>query len=58
MLKRLFLDRTGAVTAEYALILAIVGAAIAGAAFHLATAQASAIESTSDIIAGQETNGG
>jgi pilus assembly protein Flp/PilA len=43
-------DETGAAAAEYALILAIVGAGIAGAAFGLGTAIKAALGATANTI--------
>jgi pilus assembly protein Flp/PilA len=43
-------DETGAAAAEYALILAIVGAGIAGAAFGLGTAIKASIGATANKI--------
>jgi pilus assembly protein Flp/PilA len=45
-------DETGAAAAEYALILAIVGAGIAGAAFYLGGAISTSIKGTADDIKG------
>lgn len=55
MLKRILLDRRGAVAAEYVLILSIVGAAIAVSALALGNDITGSIEATSDNI---ETCGG
>lgn len=55
MLTRLLPDRAGAVAAEFALILGIIGTAVAGAAFHLATTEASAVHGVSDKIANPAT---
>lgn len=43
-------DETGAAAAEYALILAIVGAGIAGAAFYLGGKISTAMKETGDNI--------
>lgn len=48
-------DETGAAAAEYALILAIVGAGIAGAAFYLGGAISTSIKGTADEIKGCTT---
>lgn len=45
-----FRDETGAAAAEYALILAIVGAGIAGAAYGLGTSIKAAMNSTATKI--------
>ena len=47
---KLLKDRSGASAAEYALILAIVGAAIALAAVNLGGAISGAIQNTADTI--------
>ena len=44
-------DETGAAAAEYALILAIVGAGIAGAAFYLGGKISTALHDTGDKVA-------
>ena len=44
-------DETGAAAAEYALILAIVGAGIAGAAFYLGGKISTALHQTGDKVA-------
>ena len=44
-------DESGAAAAEYALILAIVGAGIAGAAFYLGGKISASLKSTGDEIA-------
>ncbi len=49
-LKSFILDESGAAAAEYALILAIVGAGIAIAAQNLGTAISSAINTTQGYI--------
>jgi pilus assembly protein Flp/PilA len=54
-LRRLLLDRHGATAAEYALILAIVGAAIAVTALFLGAAVADAMNSAGSCI---NSNGG
>jgi len=51
-LKSFLRDETGASAAEYALILAIIGAGIAGAAFLLGEAITDAMETASDCIDG------
>lgn len=43
-------DETGAAAAEYALILAIVGAGISGAAWYLGDAISTSIKATGDEI--------
>ena len=48
--KQLILDETGASAAEYALILAIVGAGIAVAAFTLGGSISNAMNKTSNCI--------
>ena len=50
-IKQLWNDESGASAAEYALILAIVGAGIAGAAIILGGAIATAMNSASTCIA-------
>jgi pilus assembly protein Flp/PilA len=50
MLKRLLADRSGAAAAEYALILAIVGSAIALSAFLLGNTIANTMNATSQCI--------
>jgi pilus assembly protein Flp/PilA len=45
-------DESGAAAAEYALILAIVGAAIATAAGNLGTAVSDAIQAAADAVTG------
>jgi pilus assembly protein Flp/PilA len=50
-------EETGASAAEYALILAIVGAAIAGAAIFLGAQIASAINSAATCISTAGTSG-
>ena len=47
ILKRLFADRLGASAAEYALILAILGTAIAVAAFTLGSSISNSLDQTS-----------
>jgi pilus assembly protein Flp/PilA len=47
-----FRDETGAAAAEYALILAVVGAGIALAALGLGQAISSALSGASSVIAG------
>lgn len=49
-LKNFVRDETGAAAAEYALILAIVGAGIAGAAVYLGNAIETSIKGTADEI--------
>ena len=49
---KFFRDENGAAAAEYALILAIVGAGIAGAAIALGTAITDAMDEASDCIDG------
>ena len=49
--KNLWNDESGASAAEYALILAIVGTGIAGAAFYLGTSITTAMNTASDCIA-------
>lgn len=52
MILRDFLtDQTGAAAAEYALILAIVGAGIAGAAFFLGSSISNAITGVGNTVA-------
>ncbi len=53
-------DETGAAAAEYALILAIVGAGIAGAAWYLGDAISTSIKTTADDITacGKAADGG
>lgn len=46
----LFTDETGAAAAEYALILAIVGAGIAGAAFLLGQNVSSAVSGAAHLV--------
>lgn len=48
-------EESGAAAAEYALILAIVGAGIAAAAFALGTAISTSIQGTATSIAGCTT---
>ncbi len=48
-------DETGAAAAEYALILAIVGAGIAGAAWYLGDAISTSIKGTADEITDCQT---
>ena len=43
-------DETGAAAAEYALILAIVGAGIAGAAFYLGGKISNAMKTTGNLV--------
>lgn len=50
LIKSFWHDRCGAAAAEYALILAIVGSAIALAAGNLGTAVADAIQAAADLI--------
>jgi len=50
-------DETGAAAAEYALILAIVGAGIAGAAFYLGRSISTSITGTANEITGCTTGG-
>ncbi|QZD91826.1 Flp family type IVb pilin [Qipengyuania xiapuensis] len=52
MFKAFLRDESGASAAEYALILAIVGAGIAGAAFALGTAIDGEMEAAADCIDG------
>jgi pilus assembly protein Flp/PilA len=54
-LKDFVRDETGAAAAEYALILAIVGAGIAGAAYYLGGKISTSLKTTGDKI---ETCGG
>lgn len=56
-LKSFLMDETGASAAEYALILAIVGAGIAGAAFVLGGAITGAMSDASDCITNGPTDG-
>ena len=55
---RLWTDESGASAAEYALILAIVGTAIAAAAIFLGGAIADEINETGDCIASEGTDCG
>jgi pilus assembly protein Flp/PilA len=55
---RLLADKSGASAAEYALILAIVGAAIAFAAFSLGTTIANAMNGAADLISNPQSAGG
>ena len=48
-----FRDESGAAAAEYALILAIVGAGIAGAAYYLGQEVSKGITGAGDEICGQ-----
>ena len=50
MFKTFLRDESGASAAEYALILAIVGAGIAGAAFYLGDAIETSIKATADEL--------
>jgi len=50
-------DESGASAAEYALILAIVGAAIAAAAIFLGSTIAAAVNSAATCISSQGTSG-
>jgi pilus assembly protein Flp/PilA len=52
MIKKLWNDESGASAAEYALILAIVGAGIAVASFDLGTAISTAMDTAGDCIDG------
>jgi pilus assembly protein Flp/PilA len=45
MIKSFIRDQSAAAAAEYALILAIIGMAVAGAAYNLGTAMANAMDS-------------
>ena len=47
---QLLKDRSGASAAEYALILAIVGAGIAGAAFYLGGKISASLKATGDKV--------
>ena len=49
-LKSFVRDETGAAAAEYALILAIVGTAIAGASIALGTSITNAVQGAADTI--------
>jgi pilus assembly protein Flp/PilA len=55
MLIRLWKDESGASAAEYALILAIVGTAIAAAAIFLGTTIATEVNDAADCIASPTT---
>ena len=57
MIKKLWNDESGASAAEYALILAIVGSAIALAAFNLGGAIADEMNQAADCIDGAVTTG-
>ncbi len=50
LVKKFWCDEEGAAAAEYALILAIVGAAIAAAAIYLGGAIATAMNTAADCI--------
>ena len=50
-------DESGAAAAEYALILAIVGAGIAGAAYYLGQQVSSGITGAGDMICGSSNTG-
>lgn len=50
LIKNLLTDNSGASAAEYALILAIVGTGIAGAAWFLGTSISGAMNTASDCI--------
>ena len=54
--KQLILDETGASAAEYALILAIVGAGIAVAAFTLGGSISNAMNKASNCVSRTPTN--
>lgn len=54
MLKNFFFDESGAAAAEYALILAIVGAGIAGAAFLLGGNVSKAMTKTAETVCAQQ----
>ncbi|MCM3417819.1 Flp family type IVb pilin [Sphingopyxis alaskensis] len=56
-LKSFVRDESGASAAEYALILAIVGVGIAGAAFALGEAITGAMSTATDCINNGPTNG-
>ncbi|MDF0543064.1 Flp family type IVb pilin [Sphingobium sp. H39-3-25] len=57
VIKKLWNDESGASAAEYALILAIVGTGIAGAAFALGGSISNAMENATDCIDNGPTNG-
>ena len=56
LIKSLLVDDSGASAAEYALILAIVGTAIAGASIILGGAISDAMQNASDCISGADAN--
>lgn len=49
-LRNFFADESGAAAAEYVLILAIVGAGVAGGAYYLGTKVSSALTNTGDLV--------
>ena len=51
-------DESGAAAAEYALILAVVGAGIATAAYYLGTQISAAMQGAGDKICDTNANGG
>lgn len=49
-LRNFFADESGAAAAEYVLILAIVGAGVAGGAYYLGTKVTSALTTTGNLV--------